>query len=77
MSTVVGPAERLYLGTRQLTHMLTRMITCPPIHLFVQALTYDGKIDFSITTLEQLRPDPQTLADGLRLELDRLIAAVP
>ena len=57
--------------------MYARMIICPPIHLFVQALTYDGKIDFSITTLEQLCPDPQAFANGLRVELDRLIAAVP
>ena len=77
VSTVVGPPERLYLATRQLTHMYARMIICPPIHLFVQALTYDGKIDFSITTLEQLCPDPQALANGLRVELDRLIAIVP
>ena len=58
VSTVVGPPERLYLATRQLTHMYARMIICPPIHLFVQALTYDGKIDFSITTPRATMPRP-------------------
>ena len=76
VSTLAGSAEPLYLATRRITHMYARMIICPPIHLFFQALTYAGSIDFSITTVEQLCPDPQRLADGLRTELDRLIALV-
>ena len=55
-------------------HLRQDAIICPPIRLFVQALTYAGAIDFSITTVEQLCPDPKPLADGLRAELDRLVA---
>ena len=77
MSTLAGSAEPLYLATRRNTHMYARMTICPPIHLFFQALTYAGAIDVSITTVEQLCPNPQRLADGLRTELDRLIALVP
>ena len=76
ISTLAGSAEPLYLATRRITHMYARMIICPPIHLFVQALTYAGAIDLSITTVEQLCPDPQRLADELRAELDGLIALV-
>ena len=54
--------------------MYVRTIICPPIHLSFQALTYAGSIDFSITTLHNVCPDPTPLADGLRAELDRLIA---
>lgn len=74
VSTVPASTEPLYLATRRITHMYARMITCPPIHLFFQALTYAGAIDFSITTVRQLCPDPQPLADGLRAALDELTA---
>ena len=76
VSTLVGSAQPLYLATRQITHMYARTIICPPINLFVQTLTYNGKVDVSITTLEQVCPDPQALADGLRAELDRLLASL-
>lgn len=74
VSTVIGSAEPLYLATRRFTRMYVRTIVCPPIHLFFQALTYAGSIDFSITTVHELCPDPKPLADGLRAELDRLVA---
>ncbi len=73
VSTVIGSAEPLYLATRRFTRMYVRTIICPPIHLSFQALTYACFIDFSITTLHELCPDPTPLADGLRTELDRLI----
>ena len=74
VSTLIGSAEPLYLATRRFTRMYVRTIICPPIHLFFQALTYAGSIDFSITTVHELCPDPKPLADGLRAELDRLVA---
>ena len=42
-------------------------------HLFICSYTYAGITDFSITTIEQLCPDPETLAQGLQAELDRLL----
>ncbi len=75
MSTVVGSSEPLYVGTRKISHLYARTIICPPIHLFFSSVTYDGKVDFSITTVEQLCPDPERLGDGLRAELDRLLEA--
>ena len=72
-STVIGSRELRYLGTRKITHMYARTIVCPPINLFICSYTYDGIIDFSITTIEQLCPDPEALAAGLQTELDRLL----
>ena len=72
-STVIGSREVRYLGTRKITHVYARTIVCPPINLFVCSYTYAGIIDLSITTVEQLCPDPETLAQGLRAELDRLL----
>jgi len=76
VSTVIGSAEPLYLATRRFTRMYARTIICPPIHLFFQALTYAGSIDFSITTVHEVCPDPRPLAEGLRTELERLMALV-
>jgi len=73
-STVNSSRKPLYLATRKITHMYARTIVCPPIHLFVNSVTYAGQIDFSITTVEALCPDPEALANGLRAELDRLLA---
>jgi WS/DGAT/MGAT family acyltransferase len=72
-STVIGSGELRYLGTRKITHMYARTIVCPPINLFICSYTYAGIIDFSITTIEQLCPDPDVLAEGLQTELDRLL----
>ena len=72
-STVIGLRELRYLGTRKITHMYARTIVCPPINLFICSYTYAGIIDFSITTIEQLCPDPEALAAGLQTELDRLL----
>ncbi|MGB8381980.1 MAG: WS/DGAT domain-containing protein, partial [Dermatophilaceae bacterium] len=72
-STVIGSREPRYLGTRKITHIYARTIVCPPINLFICSYTYDGIIDFSITTIEQLCPDPEALAAGLQTELDRLL----
>ena len=72
-STVIGSNELRYLGTRKITHIYARTIVCPPVNLFICSYTYAGIIDFSITTIQQLCPDPETLAQGLRAELDRLL----
>ena len=45
--------------------LYARTIVCPPINLFMCSYTYAGIIDFSITTIEQLCPDPEALAEGL------------
>jgi WS/DGAT/MGAT family acyltransferase len=72
VSTLAGSRRPLYLVTREITHMYARTIICPPINLFVQALSYNGKVDVSITTLEQVCPNPKALADGMVAELERL-----
>jgi WS/DGAT/MGAT family acyltransferase len=74
VSTVVSSGRPIYLATRKITHMFARTIVCPPINLFVSSVTYNGSVDFSITSVAQLCPDPETLADGLHAELDRLLA---
>lgn len=74
ISTVVSANRPIYLVDRKITHMYARTIVCPPINLFISSVTYNGSVDFSITSIAQLCPDPKTLADGLHAELDRLLA---
>ena len=74
MSSVLGSGKPIYLATRKITQMFARTIICPPINLFISSVTYNGSIDFSITTVAQLCPDPKRLAAGLRAELDELLA---
>jgi WS/DGAT/MGAT family acyltransferase len=75
VSTMAGPRQPLYLATRQITDVFLRGIVCPPVHLFFAAITYDQHVDISVTTVRQLCPDPQALVDGIRAELDQLLAA--
>jgi WS/DGAT/MGAT family acyltransferase len=77
VSTLAGPRQPLYLATRRIVNVFLRGIVCPPVHLFFAAITYDQHVDISVTTVRQLCPDPQTLVDGLRAELDLLLGAVP
>lgn len=77
VSTLAGPRQPLYLTTRRIVNIFIRGIISPPIHLFFAAVTYGQHVDISITTVRELCPDPQALADGLQAELDRLLAAAP
>lgn len=72
-STVIGSREVRFLATRKITHMYARTIVCPPVNLFFCSYTYGDIIDFSVTTIEQLCPTPETLTQGLQTELDRLL----
>jgi WS/DGAT/MGAT family acyltransferase len=76
VSTLAGPRQPLYLTTRRIENVFLRGNVCPPVHLFFAAITYDQHVDVSVTTVRQLCPDPQDLVDGLKVELDRLLAAL-
>ncbi|WP_347350875.1 wax ester/triacylglycerol synthase family O-acyltransferase [Intrasporangium sp.] len=75
VSSLAGPREPTYLATSRVANIFLRGIVCPPIHLFVAAITNGQHVDVSVTTVRQLCPDPQALVDGMRVELDRLLAA--
>lgn len=77
VSTMRGPAASRYFAGREIENFYGRMIICPPVHLFFHSVTYRGMVEFGITSVRQLVPDPDRLADGLRAELDRLLAVAP
>ena len=54
-------------------HFYARTIICPPVHLFVHAITYDGKVEMGVLSVKQIVPDPRRLTDAMRAELDLLL----
>ncbi len=76
VSTMRGPRMLRYFAGRKIDNFYGRMIICPPVHLFFHSVTYDGMVEFGVTSVKQLVPDPDVLAEGLRRELDRLLAAI-
>ena len=72
-STMRGPDTPLYLCGRKVEHIYARTIICPPVHLFVHAITYDGKVDMGVLSVRQIVPDPERLTAGFRAELDLLL----
>lgn len=76
-STMRGSATPLYLCGRKVEHIYARTIICPPVHLFVHAITYNGKVDMGVLSVRQIMPDPERLTAGLRAELELLLAHRP
>lgn len=74
VSTMRGSSGPLYFGGRKVEHLYARTIICPPVHLFVHAITYDGKIEMGVLSVRQLLPDPDVLAAGIEAELAELLA---
>ena len=74
-STLRGSDVPLYLYGRRVEHIYARTIICPPVHLFVHAITYDGKVDMGVLSVRDIMPDPQALTAGMRAELDLLLQA--
>ncbi len=77
VSTLRGSPEPLYLARRRAEHLYARTIVCPPVHLFIHAITYAGHADLGVLSLRQLLPDPDTLAEGLKSELELLVERAP
>ncbi len=73
VSTMRSASQPYYLGRRRVEHMYARTIVCPPVHLFVHAITYAGSAELGVLSLRELLPDPDAFADGLRAELDVLL----
>ena len=72
-STMRGSATPLYLAGHPVEHVYARTIICPPVHLFVHAITYVDQIDMGVLSVAQIVPDPQRLTAGMRAELDVLL----
>lgn len=52
------------------------MIICPPVHLFIHSTTYNGLVEFGVTSVKELVPDPDVITEGLRTELELQLSLV-
>lgn len=76
VSTMPGSPVPLYLGGRKVENMYARAIIHSPVHLFFHSITYNGSVEFGVTTVKEVVPDVHALTTGLRAELDDLLAFV-
>ncbi|WP_162873050.1 wax ester/triacylglycerol synthase family O-acyltransferase [Austwickia chelonae] len=73
VSTMRGSADPLYFCGRKVEHLYARTIICPPVYLFIHAISYDGKLEIGILSARELLPDPDAVAHHMRTELEALL----
>ncbi|HYO86081.1 MAG TPA: wax ester/triacylglycerol synthase domain-containing protein [Dermatophilaceae bacterium] len=76
VSTMRGPSRDAYFAGRRIENYYGRMIICPPVHLFIHSVTYNGLVEFGVTSVKELVPDPEVIAEGLRTELELQLSLV-
>jgi WS/DGAT/MGAT family acyltransferase len=73
VSNIAGPPFPLYFAGARLEHIFGRTMAMAGVGLFIHCLSYDGRLEFGVTVLSELVPDPQVIADAFRTQLDRLL----
>jgi WS/DGAT/MGAT family acyltransferase len=73
VSNMAGPSFPLYFAGARLEHIFGRTMVLSGVALFVHCISYDGRLEFGVTVLSEVIPDPQNLADGFRAHLDALL----
>ena len=75
VSNIPGPRQKMYLAGASVTHLYGRTITGAGIGLFVCCFSYAGNLDFGVTALADLVPDPSVIAEGIQHHFRELLAA--
>jgi diacylglycerol O-acyltransferase / wax synthase len=73
VSNIAGPPFPLYFAGARLEHIFGRTMLMAGVALFVHCISYDGRLEFGVTALSELVPDPQRITDGFRTRLDELL----
>ena len=74
-SNILGPPFPMYFAGARITHFYGRTMVISGVGLFIHCISYDGSLEFCITALRELLPDPDALAAGAREHLDVLLAS--
>jgi WS/DGAT/MGAT family acyltransferase len=74
ISNMMGPPIPLYLAGARIEHLYGRTMNFSGVGMFIHCISYAGSLDLGITSLRELVPDPERIADGLRSELSTLLA---
>ncbi|MCU1692388.1 MAG: Diacylglycerol O-acyltransferase [Frankiales bacterium] len=72
-SNILGPPFPMYFAGARITHFYGRTMVISGVGLFIHCISYDGSLEFGITALRQLVPDPDALAAAARAHLDVLL----
>jgi diacylglycerol O-acyltransferase / wax synthase len=74
VSNIPGPKGKLYLAGAEITHIHGRTMVGGGVGLFVFCVSHADTLDFGITTLAELVPDPAKIADGISHHFAILLA---
>ena len=74
VSNIPGPKGKLYLAGAEITHIHGRTMVGGGVGLFVFCVSHADTLDFGITTLAELVPDPAEIADGIGHHFEVLLA---
>lgn len=69
VSNVKGPDAELYLAGAKITHLYARTMAGPGLGVMIHCISYAGHLDFGITALRDLVPEPDVLIDGFADQL--------
>jgi diacylglycerol O-acyltransferase len=73
-SNIMGPPIPLYFAGAKISHFYGRTMAISGIGLFIHCISYNGSLEFGMTSLEELLPDPDRLADLVAEGLQELVA---
>lgn len=69
MSNVRGSDDPLYLAGARIEHMHGRTMAGPGLGMMIHCAGYAGQLDFGVTVLRDLVPDPETITEALAEQL--------
>jgi WS/DGAT/MGAT family acyltransferase len=75
VSNIPGPRQKLYLAGAEITHLYGRSIVGAGIGLFIHCISFGDTLDFGITALGELVPEPEEIAEAIPRHLALLLDA--
>ena len=75
ISNVPGPPMDIYTGGARLEALFPLSVIADGTGLNVTIMSYRDSVDIGITADREQTPDVQTIVDGMRAELDAIVAA--
>jgi diacylglycerol O-acyltransferase / wax synthase len=73
VSNMMGPPIPLYFAGARVTHLYGRTMVMSSVGMLIHCISFDGSMDFGITALRELVPDPDTITSAMRDHLNLLI----
>ncbi len=74
VSNIPGPKDKLFFAGAEITHIYGRTMVGAGVGLFIFCISYGAKLDFGLTALAELVPDPGVIASGIQHHLSVLLA---